>query len=93
MTEPQKIALKFLAGRPYATPSEIGEAMLRDRKFQRARTAQGLGRIGGAMGSRLTAFGWAADASNRRGGFPAYRITEVGRTALKLTTDTGERTK
>ena len=79
LTEPQRRALRYLAGRSYATPAEIGEAMGGTRSGK----AQGLGRLGGAMAARLIKRGLAYDASGSRGGFPAYSITRAGREAVQ----------
>lgn len=82
MTEPQRLALAAMIAVPYLTPAEIGYAISPDRPGGRVLKAQGAGRIGGSMASRLIKFGWAENCSHLHMGFPAYRITDVGRIAF-----------
>jgi hypothetical protein len=79
-TTPQMKALSYLAGVEFATPSELGMAI----GGTRSNKAQGLGRLGGAMGARLVQKGWAHHASWQRNGFPAYAITAAGRRMVKV---------
>ena len=79
MTEPQIKALRYLATVQFATPADLGQAMGGTRRGY----AQGLGRMGGSMGSRLVKMKLALDASRERHGFPAYAISAAGRAALK----------
>lgn len=66
MTEPQRKALTALAKHPYFVPSDLGEFL-------------GGVKVGGPMGARLVAKGWAY----RLGGDGvAYAITRAGRDAL-----------
>lgn len=66
MTEPQRKALTALAKHPYFVPSDLGEFL-------------GGVKVGGPMGARLVAKGWAY----RLGGDGvAYAITRAGREAL-----------
>jgi hypothetical protein len=75
LTEPQIKALRYLATVGYAAPNEIGQAIGGTRSGK----AQGLGRLGGAIAHRLIKLDLAVDQSWRRGGFPAYAITQAGR--------------
>lgn len=75
-------ALAFLAGRKWATPADIGNAIAPDARGGLGMTAQGAGRMGGRTARRLMDSGLVADASWRRNGFPAYSITDAGREAL-----------
>jgi hypothetical protein len=59
----------------YVTPAEIGSAMGGTVSGK----AQGLGRMGGRRAKRLIEKGLVEDCSAMRGGFPAYRITALGR--------------
>lgn len=80
MSPAQRRALECLAAGYWRTPADLGYAVsTRTRPIK----AQGAGRVGGAMGARLIALGWAVSAAHLRGGFPAYAITEAGRRALK----------
>ena len=79
MTEPQIKALRYLATVQYATPADLGQAIGGTRRGY----AQGLGRLGGAMGSRLVKMKLAVDASRERDGFPAYAINAAGIAALE----------
>jgi hypothetical protein len=79
MTEPQRRALTYLASVEMASPAALGQGMGGTRRGN----AQGLGRLGGAMGSRLVKLGWARDLSHKCHGFPAYGISSLGRRALE----------
>lgn len=85
LTEPQLLALWCIelacAQRGYSTPAEIGQAMCKGESL-RGRSAQGLGRQGGVMASRLRRRGLVDDRSAEHHGFPAYGITAAGRAAL-----------
>jgi predicted transcriptional regulator with HTH domain len=59
----------------YVTPAEIGLAMGGTVTGK----PQGLGRMGGRRAKRLIGMGLVEDCSVMRGGFPAYRITALGR--------------
>ena len=78
MTDPQRRALAYLAAHDIVTPASLGEGMGGTRRGG----AQGLGRLGGAMGARLVKMGLAHNESRHRGGFPAYSISPAGRQAL-----------
>ena len=78
LTDPQLLALRFLADRTCASPAELGAAI----GGTRAMKAQGLGRLGGTMGTRLVRLKLAEHASWDRGGFPGYRINAAGRAAI-----------
>lgn len=80
LTEPQKKALQYLASVPWAAPSEIGQAMIADGARMKA---QGMGRLGGTMATRLMKRGLVFPADSQRSGFPAYRISAAGREVLK----------
>jgi hypothetical protein len=75
-------ALAFLATVPWATPADIGHAIAPEARLGHGMTAQGAGRMGGRVAHRLMDKGLVANASSRRGGFPAYSITPAGRDAL-----------
>jgi predicted transcriptional regulator with HTH domain len=62
-------------GCDYVTPADIGAAMGGTLTMK----AQGLGRMGGRRAKRLIGMGLVEDCSVMRGGFPAYRITALGR--------------
>jgi predicted transcriptional regulator with HTH domain len=63
----------------YVTPAEIGRAMGGTISGK----SQGLGRMGGRRAKRLIGMGFVEDVSSlMRGGFPAYRITALGRSQL-----------
>jgi predicted transcriptional regulator with HTH domain len=79
LTEIDRKVLQWLAKvwgpGTYATPAEIGRAMGGTVRG----SAQGLGRMGGRKAKRLREMGMVEDVSWQRGGFPAYRITSLGR--------------
>lgn len=89
LTKRQIVALKLLAGRRYATPADIGDALTVGRI--RPLKAQGAGRLGGTMGTRLVRLGLAEHANSLRNGFPAYAISAKGRLALAGLIATGAR--
>ena len=66
MTEPQRKALTALSKHPYLVPSDLGNFI-------------GGAKLGGPMGARLVARGWAV---RRDGNGVAYAITRAGREAL-----------
>lgn len=82
LTKPQKLALSFLATVDYAAPARIGQAMITERYRGQGHSAQGLGRVGGTMASRLVKMGMARDRSREFDYFPRYSITDAGRAAL-----------
>ncbi len=78
LTGPQRRALAALPVSPGAlSPAELGAAM----GGTRSNRAQGLGRLGGTMGSRLERLGLANGRADPAG-FPAYRLTEFGERVL-----------
>lgn len=81
LTGPQIKALRYLGTVNFATPAQIGEAMGGTRRG----VAQGLGRLGGAMGTRLVRMGLARDASRDNHGYAAYAITSGGRLRVEGT--------
>ena len=78
LTEPQRKALAYMAERAWASPADLGEAIGGTARMK----AQGLGRLGGTMGTRLVRLGLARHASRERSGYSAYAITQAGREAL-----------
>jgi hypothetical protein len=85
LTEPQRRALSYLATVADASPARIGEAMYHDGwlRLEQNLSAQGCGRVGGTMATRLVKMGLVRDVSLKNGGWPAYAISPEGRKALK----------
>ena len=79
LTETEAKVLRFLSGKDWVVPSEIGAAMGGTKSGK----AQGLGRMGAFYARRLMRRGFVVDCSGLRGGFPAYGITGAGLTALQ----------
>lgn len=85
-TTKQALALEAMLLGP-AMPARLGEAMWRGDPEAVARrphgaTAQGFGRSGGTMGTRLVALGWAYRAPYVNGWPQGYAITREGREAF-----------
>jgi hypothetical protein len=78
MTPTERKALTFLATVHFATPAQIGQAVGGTKRGR----AQGLGRLGGRVGSRLCKAGLAWDAKRQNSGYPAYMINGNGRHEL-----------
>lgn len=84
MTPAELRAARFMKGKRYAIPSEIGYAICEDRSKRGAggMVPQGAGRLGGSVASRLVRKGFA-EHSTERNGFAAYRLTKAGEDAIR----------
>lgn len=82
LTEPQLRALKHLASHDWATPANIGAAILAGRETRQIRSAQGYGRVGGTVAARLAKAGLVYRYHWSGQGFPGYRISPLGRAEL-----------
>jgi hypothetical protein len=81
LTEPQRRALEYLNSVTNATPSRIGEAMYHEgwRRRERHLSAQGCGRVGGTMATRLVKMGLVRDLAMKNDGWSLYEISQRGR--------------
>jgi hypothetical protein len=79
ITATQRKALEHLDLVEYATPAEIGHTL----GSTKTGSAQGAGRLGASVLSRLLKSGLAENCSFLRHGFPAYRITGAGRDVVR----------
>lgn len=92
LTEAQRYALQALAAiGGDVSPARLGQAMMERpgvearRRGGNRNSSQGLGRIGGAMGTRLVKMGLASRGFRQRdGGFEryGYSITPAGRALI-----------
>ena len=93
LTEPQERALRVLERaeeQPSGalSPAMLGEMMVREADYNRINKAQGMGRLGGTMGTRLIRIGLAyrKETRNQYTGEVydhGYAITGKGRVALR----------
>ena len=87
LTKPQQLALAYLASVDWSTPADLGYAMAGD--IEHPMRAQGAGRVGGCMGTRLSKMGLAGRHYREwpgKGRYAAgYEITQSGRAALRDT--------
>lgn len=83
LTVSQFKALRVLSLHDYLTSASLGMEMTNGVKRDGGpMKAQGLGRLGGTMGTRLVLMGLAWN-SHRAGGYPAYEISSKGRRVLE----------
>lgn len=83
MTPARRKVLEWLNKVEYATPAELGFAVTGGlKKSDHAMKAQGLGRIGWGLASRMQSEGTVRFDPKVRGGHAAYVITAAGRASL-----------